>query len=494
MAEKFQLHDEVIVSSKETALAVHRGVASGALRKLASRLYTSNLRDAPEAIVHRNAWRIIAGFYPGALIADRTALENRPAKDGSTFLVHTKTTELELPGLRVRPRKGHGPLESDGKFVHGLRIASPARAYLENLRPSRSRGGAVARTLSKEELVTHLDAVLRASGEEALNRLRDNARQIAPELGMEDESRQFDVLVGALLGTRKAKLGAGLGAAYIEGAPYDVERMEVFELLRQKLAVAPPAHLPAKATDGVALPFFEAYFSNYIEGTEFAVDEAEEIIFQGKVPAARPADAHDIIGTFEVVRSDELRRIAATPEEFNRILCERHARMMAGRPELAPGIFKTEPNRAGETLFVHPRHVRGTLAEGFALCRTLPTPFARAVFAMFLVSEVHPFADGNGRAARVMMNAELVADGEARIIIPTVFRSEYLQSLKAITHNNRPDPLVSVLDFAWRYTHQLDFASLETARAQLTATNAFEPPANAFGDGAKLVLPASLPR
>jgi len=27
---------------------------------------------------------------------------------------------------------------------------------------------------------------------------------------------------------------------------------------------------------------------------------------------------------------------------------------------------------------------------------------------MFLVSEVHPFLDGNGRIARVMMNAELI--------------------------------------------------------------------------------------
>jgi fido (protein-threonine AMPylation protein) len=34
---------------------------------------------------------------------------------------------------------------------------------------------------------------------------------------------------------------------------------------------------------------------------------------------------------------------------------------------------------------------------------------------MFLISEVHPFADGNGRIARIMMNAELVAAGEERI-------------------------------------------------------------------------------
>ena len=33
---------------------------------------------------------------------------------------------------------------------------------------------------------------------------------------------------------------------------------------------------------------------------------------------------------------------------------------------------------------------------------------------MFLVAEVHPFADGNGRVARVMMNAELIAGGQQR--------------------------------------------------------------------------------
>ena len=34
---------------------------------------------------------------------------------------------------------------------------------------------------------------------------------------------------------------------------------------------------------------------------------------------------------------------------------------------------------------------------------------------MFLIAEVHPFADGNRRTARIMMNAELAAAGEERI-------------------------------------------------------------------------------
>ena len=51
---------------------------------------------------------------------------------------------------------------------------------------------------------------------------------------------------------------------------------------------------------------------------------------------------------------------------------------------------------------------------------------------MFLVTEVHPFADGNGRVARIMMNAELAAAQQTRVLIPIVYRSNYLSSLRAL--------------------------------------------------------------
>ncbi len=55
---------------------ITRAVKAGGLRKLGTRLYNRNLSDPPEAIVSRNLWQIVAGYFPGALIADRTALEN----------------------------------------------------------------------------------------------------------------------------------------------------------------------------------------------------------------------------------------------------------------------------------------------------------------------------------------------------------------------------------------------------------------------------------
>ena len=45
---------EAFVSDKSITRAVSRAVKAGKLRKLASRLYTSNMADPPEAIVARN--------------------------------------------------------------------------------------------------------------------------------------------------------------------------------------------------------------------------------------------------------------------------------------------------------------------------------------------------------------------------------------------------------------------------------------------------------
>ena len=69
------------------------------------------------------------------------------------------------------------------------------------------------------------------------------------------------------------------------------------------------------------LPFYEAYFSNYIEGTEFTLAEAERI-FHGEIPDERPEDAHDITGTHSIV-ADPVRRalVATDTDEFNSFRC-----------------------------------------------------------------------------------------------------------------------------------------------------------------------------
>ncbi|MCO6004385.1 Fic family protein [Actinoallomurus purpureus] len=116
-------------------------------------------------------------------------------------------------------------------------------------------------------------------------------------------------------------------------------------------------------------------------------------------------------------------------------------------------------------------------------------PFERAVYVMFLVAEVHPFDDGNGRIARIMMNAELVAGGEVRIIVPIVYRANYLSALKGATHNGAYGALVKMLSFARKYTARIDFSERAPAEAGLERTNAFLDAHEADEARVRLVLP-----
>ena len=479
---------EVFVSETAISRAVSAAVARGQLRKLASRLYTRNLDEEPERLVRRNWYYLITSYYPDALITDRTALENQPAPDGSVCLISDKKRDVVLPGLVFRPRKGPGPLESDKPFIGGARLASPARAWLENMRPSRARGERVARTLSREEIEGRLDALLRRQGEAALNRLRDEAREIAPQLGLEEEFEAFNELIGTLLGTRDTDVKSAVGKARAAGQPFDPERIRLFEALFAALRETIPTDRPAPKRTGEAnanLSFFEAYFSNFIEGTEFSVEEAEDIVFNGVIPQERPDDAHDVLGTYRIVSDQaKMRKLPSDVDEFLTLLRRRHAAIMEARPDKNPGVFKTMTNRAGNTVFVAPDLVTGTLEKGFAFLQGLGEPFQRAVFMMLLVSEVHPFADGNGRAARIMMNAELVAGGQERIIIPTSYRTDYLGALKALSNNSHTTPLIRMLDYAQQYTHAIDWRDLDGARRVLEQTGAF-----AEGEDAKLRLP-----
>ncbi len=487
---------EAFVSDTSITREVSRAVKAGRLRKLASRLYTRNLTDTPEAVVRRNVWNIVAGYFPGALIADRTALENTPAEDGSVCLVAERGKDVKLPGLVLRPRRGVGPLPSDRPFIAGLVLSSTARAYLENMRASRARSGLVARTLARRQIEERLDTLMLRGGEDAAKRLRDEVRAVAPALDMKEEAAELDALIGALLGTREAKLSAPAALARRQGRPYDPDRLALFQALQAALRAHPPLTrlAPERGPEGNAtLAFFEAYFSNFIEGTEFAVEEAADIVFRGVIPNERPEDAHDVLGTWRIVSdAAEMRRTPQDGATLVRLLKARHVAIMEHRLDKRPGEFKLAENRAGSTVFVAPDLVAGTLDQGFDLYRSLEPPFQRAVFMMFLVAEVHPFADGNGRTARIMMNAELAAAGEERIVIPTIYRANYLSALKALSQTGRVEPLIRMLDYAQKWTAAVDWRTVEETRRELDACNAFLDPNVADQEGKRLRMPGGV--
>ena len=143
---------------------------------------------------------------------------------------------------------------------------------------------------------------------------------------------------------------------------------------------------------------------------------------------------------------------------------------------MSPGHFKEKNNRAGNTEFVEVSRVRGTLDAGFGYYAALTSPIARAIYMMFLISEVHPFQDGNGRMARIMMNAELFRAGEAKIIVPTVCREDYLLVLQKLSREGIASPYIKVMNHLHHFTSTLYGKDFQELLHYLTECNAFETP------------------
>jgi hypothetical protein len=132
----------------------------------------------------------------------------------------------------------------------------------------------------------------------------------------------------------------------------------------------------------------------------------------------------------------------------------------------------------------------GTLRRGFDVFAGITDPFQRAVALMLLITECHPFEDGNGRIARMMANGALSAGGQVRIVIPTIYRNNYLAGLAGVSNRaGRGETLVSVLSFAQRWTAAVDWSSFDVSDATLRQLNVYMDPGLAETAGLRLRLP-----
>ena len=482
---------ELEFATADNRRSLARAAQRGTVLRLAPGVYTGLVDADPVETSSRLLLRILEHERPGIVITDASARTGEPRGGVLHAASASSLRPLDLPGVTLRIRTGPGPQPTDMILGSGIHLASPARGLLDNLAVTR---GSASRVLTRSEVEDWIDDLVRSRGEEWLNQLRDQARALALDLHREREFELLDGLVGLALGSRDdvALVGEPLRSR-VAGKPIDTGRVELFRAFASWLTDQPPNLLidePALSDRRRLLPFYEAYFSNFIEGTEFTLDEAADIVFEHETPANRPADAHDVLATYELVSDTiDMTRLPSDADHLLELLTARHRQLMGGRPEKDPGQFKHRANHAGQTVFVEPDLVEGTLRAGFEHYQRISDPFSRAVFAMFFVAEVHPFADGNGRIARIFMNAELVAARQVRIIIPTVYREDYLSGLRAVTRTRQFPALYRVLDYARRYTAAINFASRTTAENDFEHTHALIDPRDAERNGLRLQLP-----
>lgn len=463
------------------ARKLQRQAAAGALLRVCQGVYAAPTSSDQLAALVRRHWARVAGVVvPGGVVSHISAMKGGVLPNGELVLSHPASfnRKVQLPGLILRAVRGPGFLPGDLPIqTSGLHVAGRSRMFLENL------GRKADIRATREEVESRLVEILNASGEKALNDIRDQAAALAPALGAERPLEELRSIIGALLGTHaKGELRTKEGQAVAHGTPVDQERLVRFEVLAAHLRGEPLPRIENEVT-GMArqhFAFIESYFSNYVEGTKFDIEQARDIVMNNVVVANRPKDSHDILGVFRLGITSPFRDSppVAGPE-FLEGLERWHTEMLKMRPEANPGKPKLEVNYAGTTKFVEPAMVRGTLAEGSRLALSVPEGLARAIYYAFLISEVHPFDDGNGRLSRLVMNAELTRTGLSRIIIPPLYHPQYVDCARALTRGNDPVGFVRSLAKMARWSSRFDYSKLDKLIATLRTTNALEEsPAN----------------
>lgn len=431
----------------------------------------------PGDIIKRNIFSILGHLYPGAVLSHRSAFEFKPTSTGQLFVTYKYTKKIKLPGVTLNFQKGSGPIPGDNPFSGALYVAQRPRAFLENLQSSR-KTGPDSKTLPSPMIEEKLEQIIRVNGEEELNTLKDNARKIALELGMHKAFEKLNLLISALLTTHSSKiLTSPVAKARAFGEPYDPSRLALFEILFQELTQNEFRNYKEENTSDKAFrnfAFFESYFSNYIEGTQFEISQAKQIIATQQPIPARNEDSHDILGTYQIVANrKEMKITPSSSQALIDIIKYRHKVLLSAREDKNPGVFKDKNNFAGSTSFVDKTLVQGTLIKGFDYYLALRQPFARAVYIMFMISEIHPFLDGNGRLARIMMNAELVRGSQSKIIIPTVYRDDYLGALRKLTRQKAPKPYVRMMSRALEFSATIFGEDMGEMQNSLVESSAF---------------------
>lgn len=206
------------------------------------------------------------------------------------------------------------------------------------------------------------------------------------------------------------------------------------------------------------------YHSNAIEGNTLTYGETKAFLLHGITAAGKPfRDYLEMRGHHQaldflqaLVRNQEPLTEAVVRELHKTILVEPHrrpAQTADGQPTtrlIQPGQYKTAPNhvltRTGELhYYATPEETPILMAELLAWSqeereKMHPVVFAAAFHYRFVV--IHPFDDGNGRMARLLMNLLLMQAGYPPVIIPLAARDHYLLALEQADADNNLEPFV----------------------------------------------------
>jgi Fic family protein len=205
------------------------------------------------------------------------------------------------------------------------------------------------------------------------------------------------------------------------------------------------------------------YSSNAIEGNSLTLTETKVLLEDGLTVGGKPIkDYYEATGhakAYDFMYVLAIKQLLVTEDDVK----ELHRLFYSGIDVDNAGKYKTEQNIITGTDYVPPTPeetptlMKQYIADYNELSKK-NHPIEIAAFAHQGLVDIHPFVDGNGRTARLVMNLELIKGGYLPVSVPPILRDSYINALKAGRQGRRynKEPL-STFIAELEYETQKDF-------------------------------------
>lgn len=191
------------------------------------------------------------------------------------------------------------------------------------------------------------------------------------------------------------------------------------------------------------------YTTNAIEGNTLSLNETKIVIEDGITIGGKPvkdhletlgsADAYDLL--FDLAKEKEITEKEVL--ELHKLLYQRVDESNAGKYRQCNVLI------TGSEFELPEYQVVPSLMKQFMV--TIPAkkkashPIEFAAWLHERLVSIHPFVDGNGRCARLIMNLALLQAGYNIITIPPIVRLDYINALQEAQINNNPEPFTNFI-------------------------------------------------
>jgi Fic family protein len=191
------------------------------------------------------------------------------------------------------------------------------------------------------------------------------------------------------------------------------------------------------------------YSSNAIEGNSLTEVETKVLLEDGLTVGGKPlrdmyeavghSAAYDYMLTLTEGKNITADNIKTLHHLFYRNIDEKHAGVWRDIPVIVTGT---------DYVFPLPKELprlMGELEEWITDNREKMQPIEFAAMLHLKFVTIHPFVDGNGRVARLLMNTSLIGDGFLLAIVPPILRTEYISAIRAYQQKKNAVPFTEFI-------------------------------------------------